>query len=180
MKKLFALILAAVMCVSAAACSSVDGDTSSPAVSSAVTADTSGGTSAKSTSGSAAGVSFSNEYGTATTKCAHSGCDNYIASSGDTNCCTTHSNKCLECGKYIDEDAFYCISCLTNAAGKSTSGSSSNKGGNSYSGSSSSSSKCHYKEGGKEVCNSPCESGSNFCSYHTKYLNGIYNSLGGN
>lgn len=58
---------------------------------------------------------FTNAYGTPTTKCAHSGCDNYIASSGDTNCCTLHSNKCRECGKYIDEDAMYCITCLTNA-----------------------------------------------------------------
>ncbi len=36
--------------------------------------------------------SFTNDYGTATTICAHSGCTNYIASSGDANCCTTHSN----------------------------------------------------------------------------------------
>lgn len=60
--------------------------------------------------------SFTNAYGTPTTKCAHLGCNNYIASSGDTNCCTLHSNKCAECGKYIDEDALYCISCLKRAA----------------------------------------------------------------
>ena len=72
---------------------------------------------------------FTNKYGTATTKCAHSGCNNYIASSGDTNCCTLHSNKCLKCGKYIDEDATYCMSCLTNAAsGSSNKGSSSSSG----------------------------------------------------
>lgn len=27
-----------------------------------------------------------------------------------------HSNKCAECGKYIDEDALYCIDCLSRAA----------------------------------------------------------------
>ena len=59
--------------------------------------------------------SFSNKYGTSTTKCAHAGCNNYIASSGDTNCCATHSNKCMNCGKYIDEDAMYCMSCLSKA-----------------------------------------------------------------
>lgn len=55
---------------------------------------------------------FTNAYGTPTTKCAHRGCTNYIASSGNTNCCTVHSNKCLECHKYIDEDALYCMSCI--------------------------------------------------------------------
>lgn len=59
---------------------------------------------------------FTNAYGTPTTKCAHPGCTKYIASSGDTNCCTLHSNKCLECHKYIDEDAMYCISCIKKAA----------------------------------------------------------------
>ena len=56
---------------------------------------------------------FTNKYGTPTTRCAHLGCDNYIAFSGDTNCCTSHSNNCLECGKYIDEDAIFCMSCLS-------------------------------------------------------------------
>ena len=60
--------------------------------------------------------SFTNKYGSRTTKCAKTGCDNYIASSGDTNCCTVHSNKCLECRCYIDGDATYCISCLSSAA----------------------------------------------------------------
>ena len=60
--------------------------------------------------------SFSNEYGTASTKCAHPGCNNNIASSGDTNCCTVHSNRCLDCNKYIDEDAMYCMDCLTKAS----------------------------------------------------------------
>ena len=75
-------------------------------------------------------TNFTNAYGTPTTKCAHSGCNNYIASSGDTNCCTVHSNKCLECGKYIDEDAMYCMSCLSKAAGSSSSSSSSSYSNN--------------------------------------------------
>ena len=61
-------------------------------------------------------ATFTNKYGTATTKCAHTGCNNYIASSGDTNCCTSHSNRCLECNKYIDEDSMYCMDCLTEAS----------------------------------------------------------------
>ncbi len=56
---------------------------------------------------------FTNKYGTPTTKCAKVGCNNYIASSGDSNCCTSHSNKCLQCNCYIDGDAMYCMSCLT-------------------------------------------------------------------
>lgn len=59
---------------------------------------------------------FTNKYGTPTTKCAHTGCYNYIATSGDTNCCTTHSNRCLDCNKYIDEDAYWCVSCIAAAA----------------------------------------------------------------
>ena len=63
-------------------------------------------------------TSFSNKYGTSTTKCYISGCKNYIASSGDTNCCTTHSNRCLNCRCYIDSDAMYCMDCLEDALGK--------------------------------------------------------------
>lgn len=36
---------------------------------------------------------------------------------------------------------------------------------------------CKFKEGGRYVCSSPCKSGSNFCSYHNKYLNDAYNSF---
>ena len=60
--------------------------------------------------------SFTNKYGSPTTKCAHPGCDSYIASSGDTNCCEKHSNRCAECGCYIDEDATWCMECIENAA----------------------------------------------------------------
>ena len=36
---------------------------------------------------------------------------------------------------------------------------------------------CKFKEGNKYVCSSPCKSGSNFCSYHDKYLNDAYNDI---
>lgn len=58
---------------------------------------------------------FYNKYGSPTTKCAYAGCNNYIASSGDTNCCTVHSNRCGNCNKYIDGDAMYCMSCIEDA-----------------------------------------------------------------
>ena len=70
-------------------------------------------------------VTFTNKYGTHTTRCAHSGCNEYIAPSGDTNCCIKHSNKCADCGKYIDEDAMYCMDCLQKEASSNSSGSSS-------------------------------------------------------
>lgn len=69
--------------------------------------------------------SFTNKYGTSTTVCAHSGCTDYIASSGDTNCCQTHSNKCGECGKYIDEDALFCVECILKASSSASTNSSS-------------------------------------------------------
>lgn len=55
---------------------------------------------------------FTNKYGSATTRCAYKGCNKYIATSGDTNCCTTHSNKCLNCKCYIDSDAAFCMDCI--------------------------------------------------------------------
>ncbi len=58
---------------------------------------------------------FSNKFGTPSTICAHSGCSAFIASSGDTNCCKIHSNRCGNCNCYIDEDAMYCMSCLEDA-----------------------------------------------------------------
>ena len=58
---------------------------------------------------------FTNRYGTESTVCAHPGCTNYIAESGDTNCCTSHSARCLQCGCYIDEDAVFCMQCLEEA-----------------------------------------------------------------
>ena len=119
---------------------------------------------------------FTNKYGTPTTKCAHSGCENYIASSGDTNCCTTHSHRCLNCNKYIDEDAVYCMDCLSDTI--------SSKAADSYPASSSTESQhspgtCQYKEGGKYVCDRPATKGD-LCQEHFDYLDNIYNSLIGN
>ena len=61
---------------------------------------------------------FYNKFGTPTTHCAHLGCNNYIAKYGDTNCCTLHSAKCLNCSTYIDEDAVYCMECIEKATKK--------------------------------------------------------------
>ena len=71
--------------------------TSTPSASS-----NSSGSKSTSTNSPSSNSTFTNQYGTSTTKCAHPGCNNYIASSGDTAYCTKHSNKCLNCGKYID------------------------------------------------------------------------------
>lgn len=166
-------------------------DSKTDSYSSSSTTNSSAGSSSSSsssnkTSGSSTS-SFTNAYGTSTTKCAHPGCNNYIASSGDTNCCTTHSNRCLNCNKYIDEDATYCMSCLTKSITGSSSGSSSSSSkGNSSSGSSSSSSSssssrsglCQYKSGGQYVCNKKATNG-NYCKEHYDYLNDAYNSLFG-
>ena len=51
-----------------------------------------------------------------------------------------------------------------------------NSSDGSYSSSSYSSKKCAYKEGGVEVCSKTCASGSNFCSYHTEYLQDAYDA----
>lgn len=66
---------------------------------------------------SSSSTRFTNRYGTASTKCAHTGCTRNIASSGDTNCCATHSNRCGNCRCYIDEDAMYCMACLRSLFG---------------------------------------------------------------
>ncbi len=119
MKKILVLLSAIMMIISLCACGTTSLYTSSSSYSS------SGITSNKTSSTtSSTSVHFTNKYGTSSTKCAHSGCNEYIAPSGDTNCCTKHSRKCLECGKYIDEDALYCIDCLAMAADKVSSGSS--------------------------------------------------------
>ncbi len=118
---------------------------------------------------------FTNAYGTPTTKCAHSGCNNYIASSGDTNCCTVHSNKCLNCGKYIDEDAMYCMACLSGSNNKTTNN---NKSDNSNK---SSGSKCQYIDAnGNQSCSNSAMPGGSLCEYHYNYLMNIYNGLTGN
>lgn len=173
MKRVLSIVMLVALVLSLAAC----GSTSTPKPTTSSSSSSSG--SSKSSSSTS---SFTNAYGTPTTKCAHSGCNNYIASSGDTNCCTTHSNKCLNCGKYIDEDAMYCMSCLTKAAsGSKSSSSSSSSSGYGSSSSSSSSSRsglCQYKSGGQYVCNKKATNGS-YCKEHYDYLNDAYNSLFG-
>jgi hypothetical protein len=66
-------------------------------------------------SSSVSRVTFTNNYGTATTICAEPGCSNYIASSGDTHNCVVHANRCVECGIYIDSDAVWCMTCILEA-----------------------------------------------------------------
>lgn len=113
---------------------------------------------------------FTNKYGTPTTKCAHKGCNNYIARTGDTNCCEKHSAKCLNCGKYIDEDAVYCMDCLSNAASKTTKKTS-------YS-ASDTSNRCQFKDSnGNKTCTNPAMPGSTLCEEHYKYLDEIYHSF---
>jgi len=118
--------------------------------------------------------SFTNTYGTATTVCAHSGCTAYIAPSGDTNCCTAHSNRCLNCRKYIDEDAIYCISCLEKAANSNSS--SSNSSSNSSSHSSGSSRHSNSGETGVGGYDMPNENES-FSDYVKRIDPELYNSL---
>ena len=111
---------------------------------------------------------FTNKYGTPTTKCAHSGCGNYIASSGDTNCCESHSNICLECYKYIDEDAMYCMDCLTEAIQESGSGNSfTNKYGTPTTKCAHSGCSNYIASSGDTNC---CESHSNRCLQCNKYI----------
>lgn len=97
-------------------------------------------------SGTSGDTAFTNEYGTAATKCAHSGCENPVASSGDTNCCTIHSNKCAKCGRYIDEDATWCMNCISSAL------SGTSKGSSSSASSSSSEQETYYCMGKNNTC----------------------------
>ena len=104
---------------------------------------------------------FTNSYGTATTKCEHNGCNNTIASSGDTNCCVVHSNKCLNCGKYIDEDAVFCMDCIRGEFSRDTSVS----GG------------CKYKYFDGTVCGEKTNNSSTLCDKHFNELKETYDSI---
>lgn len=113
---------------------------------------------------------FTNSYGTATTKCTHQDCSNVIASSGDTNCCIVHSNKCLNCGKYIDEDAYFCINCLSgNTKSVNNSGD--------YSSNNAPLEGCWYTYFDGTICGNRTSNGSPLCDAHFKELNDTYNSL---
>ena len=115
---------------------------------------------------------FTNKYGTATTYCVQNGCNNYIASSGDTNCCTKHSARCLNCNCYIDGDAMYCMSCMSGSAKGSSSSSSS-----SYSSSSSSADTCKFKYSSGAVCGAKINNYISLCDKHFHELNNIYQSF---
>lgn len=206
-KKLFSLFLTLCVCLTMTACSmspqnmpgspgaaesnsqsdSDDSSADNPSSGNSGSSKSSPSNPSKSSSSYKSSSSFSNAYGTSKTKCAHAGCNNYIASSGDTNCCTIHSRKCLNCKKYIDEDALYCIKCLSvavdsatsskdssNSSGKSNSYSSSKNSG-SYSSSSSKGCQFVYSNGSK--CGASCSSGKTLCNKHMKELTDIYNSL---
>ena len=58
---------------------------------------------------------FNNEFGSIDTPCAYPGCSRTIVTSGDSNCCSVHSNRCLNCSRYIDGDAVYCMRCIEEA-----------------------------------------------------------------
>jgi len=113
-KKAITLFLATLMAFSFSACNGQIRNSNTTTQNSTIP-ETSVPTTSNSSSSKNSSKSFTNAYGTPTTTCVHSGCNNYIASSGDTNCCTKHSNRCLDCNKYIDGDAMYCVSCIRKA-----------------------------------------------------------------
>jgi hypothetical protein len=47
--------------------------------------------------------------------CAQPGCSRSAVSSGDSVYCSSHSNRCGNCGCYIDADAMFCMDCLRDA-----------------------------------------------------------------
>ncbi len=131
MKKAFIIALTVILMLLLIACGSSASKPSTQPTSTPI--PTASPSSVKNTSSSTSGAvsstsksTFTNAYGTSTTKCAHPGCNNYIAPSGDTNCCTTHSKKCLNCGKYIDEDAMYCMDCISHSVTSNSSNNGSN------------------------------------------------------
>lgn len=58
-------------------------------------------------------VAFTNKYGSQNTICSYTGCYNKIASSGDTNCCSFHSKRCIDCGNYFNEKTMKCMECIS-------------------------------------------------------------------
>lgn len=50
--------------------------------------------------------------------CAQAGCSRPAVTSGDSVYCSSHSNRCGNCGCYIDGDAMFCMDCLRGALGK--------------------------------------------------------------
>lgn len=82
-----------------------------------VTKDSSGILTMEVKCGSASGTykKTSDKVNTAPLQCEHPNCLNKAAETGDSHYCEEHSNKCLECNKYIDEDALYCVNCILKA-----------------------------------------------------------------
>lgn len=48
-------------------------------------------------------------------QCRHNGCSKKAVTSGDSRYCEEHSNECMGCGEYIDEDAMFCLNCIVDA-----------------------------------------------------------------
>ncbi len=111
---------------------------------------------------------FTNLYGTPDTECVYPNCNNTIAFSGDTNCCIIHSNKCLNCEKYIYGDALFCMDCLEKAVEDATN---SNKTLNHTA----SINRCQYKYFDGSVCNEIIYGRSPLCNKHFNELNDTYN-----
>lgn len=57
------------------------------------------------------GKGFTNKCGTPTTVCEESGCNRFIAPSGETNFCTEHTNVCLDCKMFLNYDRTRCADC---------------------------------------------------------------------
>ena len=127
-------------------------------------------TTGTSTQPSSYNIVFTNSFGTPNTKCNHSGCNNSIASSGDTNCCVIHSNKCLNCGKYIDEDAMFCMDCLSGRSPKL-------EDTGKYDSSNVPKSGCQYQYFDGSLCGKPTNHYASLCDEHFKQLNDTYNAL---
>lgn len=115
------------------------------------------------------GIKFTNAYGTSTTKCNHYNCSNSIAILGDTNCCIVHSNKCNNCGTYIDEDALFCMDCLSGKiialenTVKYITGISNNR--------------CQYTDFYGVVCNKNTNKYASLCDAHFNKLHNTYCDL---
>ena len=104
---------------------------------------------------------FSNSYGTPATKCHNSECQSVIAPSGDSNCCIKHSNKCHQCGQYIDGDALFCMDCLTGGVQEKAS---------------QADNACRFQYFDGSVCGKNTKN-SRLCDEHFKQLDDTYKSL---
>lgn len=102
--------------------SSITSETSSEPTSVTITTTTSAKSSSITTTAKpkeSTAVRFTNKHDgvTENSYCSYPGCPQKVAPSGDTCYCKFHSEKCLECGCYIDADAIYCMDCILKALG---------------------------------------------------------------